>query len=203
MLVDQPPVADELIYASHERGFALCSMRSNTRSRYYIQVNSSEKVEDWSDGQFFDELSRRLPKDAAQKLAIGPSIEKSIAQLRSFVCEPLRFGRLFLVGDAAHIVPPTGAKGLNLAVRDAAELAEGLVAHYKRGSDTGLDHYSAGALARIWAAERFSWWMTMLLHRFPDADAFARKIQRADFDQLMRSADAQRLLASNYVGVFE
>ena len=203
VLVDQPPVADELIYASHERGFALCSMRSNTRSRYYIQVNSSEKVEDWSDGQFFDELKRRLPQDAAQKMAIGPSIEKSIAQLRSFVCEPLRFGRLFLVGDAAHIVPPTGAKGLNLAVRDAAELAEGLVAHYKRGSDTGLDHYSAGALARIWAAERFSWWMTMLLHRFPDADAFARKIQRADFDQLMRSADAQRLLASNYVGVFE
>ena len=203
VLVDQPPVAEELIYASHERGFALCSMRSNTRSRYYVQVNASEKVEDWSDEAFFEELKRRLPADAAAALRTGPSIEKSIAQLRSFVCEPLRFGRLFLVGDAAHIVPPTGAKGLNLAVRDAAELAEGLVAHYKSRTDTGLDHYSVGALSRIWAAERFSWWMTMLLHRFPDADAFARKIQRADFDQLMRSTDAQRLLASNYVGVFE
>ena len=203
VLVDQPPVSEELIYASHERGFALCSMRSNTRSRYYIQVAATEKVEDWSDGLFFDELRRRLPGEAAAALATGPSIEKSIAQLRSFVCEPLRFGRLFLVGDAAHIVPPTGAKGLNLAVSDAAELATGLAGHFKTGSDSDLDQYSARALSRIWAAERFSWWMTMLLHRFPDADAFDRKIQRAEFDQLVRSADAQRLLASNYVGVFE
>lgn len=203
VLVDQPPVSEELIYASHERGFALCSMRSNTRSRYYVQVAASERVEDWSDEAFYEELQRRLPQDAAAALQTGPSIEKSIAQLRSFVCEPLRFGRLFLVGDAAHIVPPTGAKGLNLAVRDAAELAEGLVAHYRSGSEAGLDGYSATALARIWAAERFSWWMTMLLHRFPDADPFARKMQRADFDQLMRSSDAQRLLASNYVGAFE
>ncbi|HEY0918733.1 4-hydroxybenzoate 3-monooxygenase [Devosia sp.] len=203
ILVDQPPVSEELIYASHERGFALCSMRSPTRSRYYIQVQAGERVEDWSDEAFYDELRHRLPADAAAALQTGPSIEKSIAQLRSFVCEPLRFGRLFLVGDAAHIVPPTGAKGLNLAIRDAAELAAGLAAHYESGSDARLDGYSDRALHRIWAAERFSWWMTMLLHRFPDADSFARKIQRADFEQLLRSPDAQRLLASNYIGAFE
>lgn len=202
VLVDRPPVADELIYAHHERGFALCSMRSSVRSRYYVQVPLTEKVEDWSDDRFWDELRARLNGDTAAALRTGPSIEKSIAPLRSFVAEPLRFGRLFLAGDAAHIVPPTGAKGLNLAMRDVGALAEGLVDLYRTGSAAGIDGYSERALGRIWLAERFSWWMTSLLHTFPETGAFGRRIQRAEFDYLRGSEAAQRSFAENYSGAF-
>ncbi|KWR89585.1 4-hydroxybenzoate 3-monooxygenase [Cupriavidus sp. IDO] len=201
MLSDTPPVADELIYASHERGFALCSMRSRTRSRYYVQVPSSERVEDWSDERFWDELRRRLDPQSAQSLVTGPSIEKSIAPLRSFVCEPMRFGNLFLAGDAAHIVPPTGAKGLNLAASDVLTLADGLVGVYRHDDKRELDAYSARCLRRIWKAERFSWWMTSLMHRFPDADDFARRMQQAELDYLISSEAACRALAENYVGL--
>lgn len=201
VLSETPPVADELIYASHERGFALCSMRSKTRSRYYVQVPATERVADWSDDRFWDELRRRLDPAAAQALVTGDSIEKSIAPLRSFVCEPMRFGRLFLAGDAAHIVPPTGAKGLNLAASDVLYLADGFIAHYADGDAAGLDGYSARCLARVWKAERFSWWMTLLLHRFPDADAFAHRIQQAELDYLVGSEAACRALAENYVGL--
>ncbi len=201
VLVDRPPVADELIYAGHERGFALCSMRSATRSRYYVQVGAAERVEDWSDDRFFDELCRRLDPATAARLQTGPSIEKSIARLRSFVAEPMRHGRLLLAGDAAHIVPPTGAKGLNLAIADVAILAEALVEHYRSGSDRGLDGYSERALARVWNAERFSWWMTSLLHRFPGTDSFGRRLQRAEFDHLARSRRAAEVLAENYTGL--
>jgi p-hydroxybenzoate 3-monooxygenase len=200
VLVEQPPVAHELIYAHHERGFALCSMRSRMRSRYYVQVPASEKVEDWSDERFWDELRARLHPETAASLKTGPSIEKSIAPLRSFVAEPLRHGRLFLAGDAAHIVPPTGAKGLNLAMHDVKVLAEAFVAHY-RGSDAGIDGYSERALKRIWLAERFSWWMTSLLHTFPETGPFGRRIQRADFDYLCSSEAAQRSFAENYSGL--
>src|SRR5690606_7845143 len=164
VMVDQPPVAHELIYAHHERGFALCSQRSPTRSRYYVQVPAGEKAENWSDDRFWDELRRRLDPETATALKTGPSIEKSIAPLRSFVAEPLRFGRLFLAGDAAHIVPPTGAKGLNLAMSDVGILAEALRESIIENSDAGIDGYSARVLGRIWKAERFSWWMTSLLH---------------------------------------
>ena len=201
VLSDTPPVADELIYASHPRGFALCSMRSKTRSRYYVQVPSTEQPEAWSDARFWDELRRRLDAPAAEALVTGPSIEKSIAPLRSFVCEPMRFGRLFLAGDAAHIVPPTGAKGLNLAASDVVYLADGLAAHYRDGDPRGLDQYSETCLRRVWKAERFSWWMTSLLHRFPDADAFAHRIQQAELDYLVGSEAACRSLAENYVGL--
>ncbi|WP_042880622.1 4-hydroxybenzoate 3-monooxygenase [Cupriavidus necator] len=201
ILSDTPPVADELIYASHERGFALCSMRSRTRSRYYIQVPSSERVEDWSDDRFWDELRRRLDPQSAQSLVTGPSIEKSIAPLRSFVCEPMRFGNLFLAGDAAHIVPPTGAKGLNLAASDVLTLADGLTAVYRHDDKRELDAYSERCLRRIWKAERFSWWMTSLMHRFPDADDFARRMQRAELDYLIGSEAACKSLAENYVGL--
>ena len=201
MLVDRPPLADELIYAHHERGFALCSMRSATRSRYYIQAPLDERMADWPDERFYDELCRRLPPEAGAALQRGPSIEKSVAPLRSFVAEPLRFGRLFLAGDAAHIVPPTGAKGLNLALSDVRCLHEALVAHYRGGSQAGLDGYSARVLARVWKAERFSWWMTSLLHIFPETDAFSRRIQRAEFDYLAGSEAAQRGLAENYTGL--
>ena len=201
VLVDKPPVADELIYAHHERGFALCSQRSRTRSRYYVQVAADEKVESWSDDRFWDELRRRLDAESAEALQTGPSIEKSIAPLRSFVAEPLRFGKLFLAGDAAHIVPPTGAKGLNLAMSDVAMLAEALTEFYGERSPAGLDNYSARALSRIWKAERFSWWMTSLLHTFPEHGPFGRRIQRAEFDYLAGSVAAQQSLAENYTGL--
>ena len=201
ILSDTPPVADELIYASHERGFALCSMRSKARSRYYVQVPSTERVEDWSDERFWDELRSRLDPQAAESLVTGPSIEKSIAPLRSFVCEPMRFGRLFLAGDAAHIVPPTGAKGLNLAASDVLYLADALTARYQQDDVRELDSYSEKCLRRIWKAERFSWWMTSLLHRFPDADAFSARIQQAELDFLVSSEAACKALAENYVGL--
>ena len=201
ILSDTPPVADELIYAGHERGFALCSMRSKARSRYYVQVPSTERAEDWSDERFWDELRSRLDPQAAESLVMGPSIEKSIAPLRSFVCEPLRFGRLFLAGDAAHIVPPTGAKGLNLAASDVLYLADALVARYQQDDPRELDGYSEKCLRRIWKAERFSWWMTSLLHRFPDADAFSSRIQQAELDFLIGSEAARKALAENYVGL--
>jgi len=201
ILVDRPPVADELIYAHHERGFALCSMRSPTRSRYYVQVPADEKVEAWSDDRFWDELRRRVDQETADHLITGPSIEKSIAPLRSFVAEPLRFGRLFLAGDAAHIVPPTGAKGLNLAAGDVGRLAEALIELYAEKSPAGIDHYSARALARVWKAERFSWWMTSILHTFPDTDSFGRRMQRAEFDYLVGSEAASRSMAENYTGL--
>jgi p-hydroxybenzoate 3-monooxygenase len=201
VLVDKPPVSDELIYAHHERGFALCSQRSPTRSRYYVQVGTDERVENWSDQQFWDELRRRLDDETAERIETGESIEKSIAPLRSFVAEPLRFGRLFLAGDAAHIVPPTGAKGLNLAMSDVTVLAEALIETLTEMSDAGIDAYSTRVLGRIWKAERFSWWMTSLLHTFPETGAFGRRIQRAEFDYLRGSRVAQQSLAENYVGL--
>ncbi len=200
VLSETKPVSDELIYVCHERGFALCSMRSPTRSRYYIQCSLSERVEEWSDDRFWDELRRRLDPEAASDLVTGPSIEKSIAPLRSFVCEPMRFGRMFLAGDAAHIVPPTGAKGLNLAVSDVHYLSEALESHY-RGSDAELDGYSERALKRIWKAERFSWWMTMLLHRLPEDGPFGSKIQQAELAYLAGSRAAQTAMAENYAGL--
>ena len=200
VLSDTRPVSEELIYVCHARGFALCSMRSPTRSRYYIQCSLAERVEDWPDNRFWDELRRRLDGGAARDLVTGPSIEKSIAPLRSFVAEPMRFGRLFLAGDAAHIVPPTGAKGLNLAVSDVHYLSEALIGHY-RGSNAELDAYSERALKRIWKAERFSWWMTMLLHRLPDDGPFGQKIQQAELGYLAGSQAAQAAMAENYVGL--
>ncbi|NLS04590.1 4-hydroxybenzoate 3-monooxygenase [Rhizobium sp. P32RR-XVIII] len=201
ILADVPPVNHELIYANHPRGFALCSMRSASRSRYYIQCSLDEKIEDWSDERFWDELRRRLPVHHAEALSTGPSFEKSIAPLRSFVAEPMRFGRLFLVGDAAHIVPPTGAKGLNLAASDVHYLFSGLVEHYQDHSNTGIDAYSARALARVWKAVRFSWWMTTMMHRFPDTSDFDQKIQEAELDYLVHSRAASTALAENYVGL--
>ena len=201
MLADVTPVDPELIYANHQRGFALCSQRSNTRSRYYVQVPLDARVEDWSDNAFWDELRRRLPVETAEALVTGPSIEKSIAPLRSFVAEPLRYGRLFLVGDAGHIVPPTGAKGLNLAASDVHYLFEGLRDHYADGSDVALEAYSARALSRIWKAVRFSWSMTQLMHRFPDQGDFGQRIQESELDYLSGSVAAQTALAENYVGL--
>ncbi len=201
ILVDRPPVSEELIYANHERGFALCSMRSPTRSRLYIQCSLEDRVEDWSDERFYEELKRRLDDEAARRLEPGQSFEKSIAPLRSFVAEPLRHGRLFLAGDAAHIVPPTGAKGLNLAASDVFYLWQALLDFYKRGSSQGIDAYSGRALARVWKAERFSWWMTSMLHRFPDSSGFDRKIQQAELDYLRSSQAAQISFAENYVGL--
>jgi len=201
VLSETRPVSDELIYTNHERGFALCSMRSMTRSRHYVQCSLTEKVEDWSDERFWQELRARLDEKANAALVTGPSIEKSIAPLRSFVAEPLRYGRLFLAGDAAHIVPPTGAKGLNLAVSDVRYLARALIAYYKHGDSSALDDYSQKCLRRIWLAERFSWWMTSLLHRFPETDPFGGKILAAEIEYLFRSRTAQRSLAENYVGL--
>lgn len=201
LLVDQPPAAHELVYASSPFGFALCSMRSQTRSRYYVQVPLDETVEAWSDQRFFDELRRRVPEEVAAAVTAGPSLEKSIAPLRSFVAEPLRFGRLFLAGDAGHIVPPTGAKGLNLAASDVHYLFEALREHYAERSDAGLDAYSGRALARVWKAVRFSWSMTNLLHLFPEASAFDQRIRRAEFDYLTQSQAALTSVAENYVGL--
>ena len=200
LLADVPPLHEEIIYVHHDRGFALCSQRSHTRSRYYLQCSLSDRVEDWSDEAFWAEFRRRLPGAVLPNLVTGPSLEKSIAPLRSFVAEPLRFGRMFLAGDAGHIVPPTGAKGLNLAASDVGILWQGLAEHY-RGSSAGLDHYSQRALARIWKAERFSWWLTMLLHQFPDDGSFGAKIQAAEFEYLFSSRAAQTVLAENYVGL--
>ncbi len=201
ILADVPPVSHELIYANHPRGFALCSMRSQTRSRYYIQCPLDEKVENWSDDRFYDELRLRLPAAHAQALVTGPSFEKSIAPLRSFVAEPMRFGSLFLVGDAAHIVPPTGAKGLNLAASDVHYLFEGLRGHYLDRSQAALDRYSERALRRVWKSVRFSWSMTTLMHRFPDGGEFGQKIQEAELDYLTHSEAAATSLAENYVGL--
>jgi len=200
VLSDTKPVSEELIYISHERGFALCSQRSRTRSRYYVQCPLSEQVDEWPDERFWAELRRRLPADAARSLVTGPSIEKSVAPLRSFVAEPLRFGRLLLAGDAGHIVPPTGAKGLNLAASDVHYLSQGIISHY-RGNSSDLESYSARALARVWKAERFSWWMTKLLHRFPEEGDFGRRMQLAELEYISGSRAAQTALAENYVGL--
>jgi p-hydroxybenzoate 3-monooxygenase len=201
LLSDTPPVSDELVYVSSARGFALCSMRSRTRSRYYLQVPLTEQLEDWIDDAFWQELALRLDDAGRARLVTGPSIEKSIAPLRSFVAEPLRFGRLFLAGDAGHIVPPTGAKGLNLAATDVKMLANALIEHYRDGSSAGLDHYSERCLRRIWRAERFSWWFTMLTHRFPDDGPIASKLQQAELDYLLHSEAGLRTIAENYVGL--
>ena len=200
VLSDTPPVSHELIYVNNPRGFALCSMRSATRSRYYVQCSLEDKAENWSDDAFWDELRRRLAPELADRLVTGPSIEKSIAPLRSFVAEPMRFGRLFLAGDAAHIVPPTGAKGLNLAVSDVRYLSRALTDYYQ-GSSHGIDQYSAICLARIWKAVRFSWWFTSLMHSFPDTGGFGQKIQGAELEYLVNSTAASTALAENYVGL--
>ena len=201
LLSDTPPVSEELIYAKHPNGFALCSQRSTTRSRYYLQVPLSDTVEDWSDERFWQELKNRLPPEAAAKLVTGPSLEKSIAPLRSFVSEPMRYHSLFLAGDAAHIVPPTGAKGLNLAAGDVQCLADALTDFYGNHSRAGIDGYSERCMKRVWAAERFSWYMTKLLHTFPDGDEFEEKMQQAEFNQLTLTEHAPKLLAENYVGL--
>ena len=200
LLADTPPVHEELIYVHHERGYALCSQRSTTRSRYYLQCSLDDKVEQWSDDAFWAELKLRLPPEVAPHLVTGPSLEKSIAPLRSFVAEPMRFGRLFLVGDAAHIVPPTGAKGLNLAASDVGYLWQALTGWYA-GRTGEIDHYSARALARIWKAERFSWWMTNLMHHFPENGSFGAKMQQAEMAYLFSSRAAMTALAENYVGL--
>ncbi len=201
VLADTRPPADELVYAQHERGFALCSMRSRTRVRCYIQCSLSDRLESWSDARFWSELKSRLDPVTAAALEPAPSLEKSIAPLRSYVTEPLRFGRLFLAGDAGHLVPPTGAKGLNLAASDVRYLARALTEHYRDRSDAGLARYSEQALRRVWRAERFSWSLTRLLHNFPDHNGFDQRIQQADLDYLMSSRAAQTVLAENYVGL--
>ncbi len=201
ILADTPPCSHELIYASHDRGFALASMRSPTRSRYYVQVGLEESLEDWPDERIWDELAVRLGPAAAEHMKRAPSFEKSIAPLRSHVCEPMRHGRLFLAGDAAHIVPPTGAKGLNLASSDVLFLSEALAAWKRTGSFAALEGYSARALSRVWKAERFSWWFTHLTHRFPTSTALERKLQVAEMEYLARSRAAQTALAENYSGL--
>ena len=201
LLADTPPVNHELIYTNHERGFALCTMRSLTRSRYYLQVPVDEDVDDWPDERFWTELKRRIPADAAASLQTGPSIEKSVAPLRSFVAEPMRYGRLFLAGDAAHIVPPTGAKGLNLAVSDVLYLSRALATYFQSSRTDLLEAYSGTCLARVWKAQRFSWWMTNLTHRFPEASPFERRAQGAELAYIATSKAAQTTLAENYVGL--
>jgi p-hydroxybenzoate 3-monooxygenase len=200
LLSDTPPVSDELIYVRHPQGFALCSMRSQTRSRYYLQCGLDEQLDAWPDARFWEVLKERIDAQARDELVTGPSIEKSIAPLRSFVAEPMRFGRLLLAGDASHIVPPTGAKGLNLAASDVRYLSQALIEHYQEKSAAGLDHYSTRALARVWKAERFSWWMTTLLHAFP-GNAFDQKMQLAELDYLFGSRAAATAFAENYVGL--
>ncbi|OLU24569.1 4-hydroxybenzoate 3-monooxygenase [Pseudomonas sp. PA15(2017)] len=201
VLADTPPVAEELIYASHPRGFALCSMRSPTRTRYYVQVGLDEQVQDWPDERFWGELKARLPADTAANLVTGPSIEKSIAPLRSFVVEPTQYGKLFLLGDAAHIVPPTGAKGLNLAASDVSTLYRILLKVYREGRTELLERYSAICLRRVWKAERFSWWMTGLLHNFPDTDAFTARMRQTELDYFVGSEAGRTSIAENYVGL--
>jgi p-hydroxybenzoate 3-monooxygenase len=201
VLADVPPVSHELIYANTERGFALCSMRSATRSRYYVQVPTTDKVENWTIDQFWTELGNRLDPEARANLVTGPALEMSIAPLRSFVAEPMRFGRMFLAGDAAHIVPPTGAKGLNLAASDVGYLWTALSEFYKEKSSVGIDTYSDRCLRRVWRAERFSWWFTSLMHRFPETGEFGQKIQEAELDYLVHSRAASVSLAENYVGL--
>ncbi|MCX9147398.1 4-hydroxybenzoate 3-monooxygenase [Erythrobacter sp. WG] len=201
ILADVPPCHDELIYANHANGFALASMRSKTRSRYYIDVPLTERVEDWPDERLWDELALRLGPEAAARITRGPAIEKSIAPLRSFVFEPMRHGSLFLAGDAAHIVPPTGAKGLNLAASDVAYLSDALIGFFRRGCNEGIGDYSAKALARVWKCERFSWALTKLMHRFPDDGPFERRMQVAELDYIASSPAAQTAIAENYVGI--
>lgn len=202
VLSDTPPVSTHaIVYGNSERGFSLCSMRSMTRSRYYVQVPLTDKVEAWSDERFWDELKRRVDPELAARIITGPSIEKSIAPLRSFVAEPLRFGRLFLAGDAGHIVPPTGAKGLNLAASDVKYLSTALIGYFKDRSVEGIDTYSERCLKRIWKAERFSWWLTTLMHRFPDSEGFGQKVQEAELDYLVNSKALSTSLAENYVGL--
>ena len=201
LLSDTPPVSDEIIYINSPRGFSLCSQRSKTRSRYYLQVPLTDDVKNWSDEAFWQELRLRLDEEGCDRLVTGPSIEKSIAPLRSFVSEPLRFGRLFLAGDAGHIVPPTGAKGLNLAATDVKYLSAALIEFYRDKSPAGIDHYSERCLRRIWRVERFSWWFTTLMHRFPDDGAIVAKFQEAELDYLSHSEPAARMVAENYVGL--
>jgi p-hydroxybenzoate 3-monooxygenase len=201
VLADTKPVSEELIYVNDKRGFALCSQRSETRSRYYIQCAFDENLEEWTDDRFWDELRARLPEEIAAQMEIGPSIEKSIAPLRSFVAEPMRHRRLLLAGDAAHIVPPTGAKGLNLAASDIYYCSNALIEFYNESSTEGLDNYSHNCLRRVWKAERFSQWMTTMLHRFPDESPFDRRLQAAELDCLRESQAAQKALAENYVGL--
>jgi p-hydroxybenzoate 3-monooxygenase len=201
ILSETPPVSHELIYTNHERGFALCTMRSMHRSRYYLQCSMEDHIDQWPDDRFWDELKRRLDRKAVDNLVTGPSIEKSIAPLRSFVAEPMRFGKMFLAGDAAHIVPPTGAKGLNLAASDVHYLSQALREFYDEKSSAGIDAYSAKALARVWKAVRFSWWMTSMLHKFPDTGEFGARIQLAELDYLVSSQAAATSLSENYVGL--
>ena len=201
ILSETPPVSHELIYSNHERGFALCTMRSTHRSRYYVQCPLDDHIDQWPDDRFWDELKRRLDQKAVDELITGPSIEKSIAPLRSFVAEPMRFGRMFLAGDAAHIVPPTGAKGLNLAASDVHYLSNAFREYYSDKSSAGIDHYSATALARVWKAVRFSWWMTSMLHKFPDQGEFGARIQLAELNYLVSSKAASTSLSENYVGL--
>ncbi len=201
ILSETPPVSHELIYTNHERGFALCSMRSMHRSRHYLQCPLDDHIDQWPDERFWDELKRRLDQKAADDLVTGPSIEKSIAALRSFVAEPMRFGRMFLAGDAAHIVPPTGAKGLNLAASDVHYLSQALREYYDEKSAAGIDAYSARALSRVWKAVRFSWWMTSMLHKFPDQGDFGARIQLAELGYLVSSQAAMTSLSENYVGL--
>ena len=202
VLADVPPVSTHaIVYGNSPRGFSLCSMRSMSRSRYYIQCPMTDKPEQWSDAAFWDELRARLDPELAERIVTGPSIDKSIAPLRSFVADPMRFGRLFLAGDAAHIVPPTGAKGLNLAASDVKYLSEAFTDFYGNKSSAGIDGYSQRALSRVWKAERFAWSLTSLMHRFPDTDAFGQKMQEAELDYLVRSKAASTALAENYVGL--
>ena len=202
ILADVPPVSPHaIVYGNSELGFSLCSMRSLTRSRYYVQCPLTDTVDQWSDTRFWDELRRRLDPELAERVVTGPSIEKSIAPLRSFVAEPMRFGRLFLAGDAAHIVPPTGAKGLNLAASDVKFLSDAFKEHYLERSPVGLDQYSQRALKRVWKAERFSWWLTSLLHRFPDTAGFGQRVQEAELDYLVHSPAMSTSLSENYVGL--
>jgi p-hydroxybenzoate 3-monooxygenase len=201
LLSDTPPVCEELIYVNSPRGFALCSQRSRTRSRYYLQVPLTDKIDEWTDDAFWQELRLRLDDEGRERLVTGPSIEKSIAPLRSFVTEPMRFGRMFLAGDAGHIVPPTGAKGLNLAATDVKYLSSALVEYYRDKTETGVDGYSERCLRRIWKAERFSWWFTTLMHRFPDDGPIVAKFQQAELDYLLNSEAGSRSVAENYVGL--
>ncbi len=202
VLSDTPPVSPHaIIYGNSDRGFSLCSMRSLTRSRYYVQVPLTDKVEQWSDQRFWDELKLRLDPGTASRIVTGPSIEKSIAPLRSFVAEPMRFGRLFLAGDASHIVPPTGAKGLNLAASDVKYLSNAFIEYFSEKSKAGIDTYSERCLSRVWKAARFSWWLTSLMHRFPDTEGFGQKVQDAELDYLVNSRAMSTALAENYVGL--